>query len=754
MDVGQPVPNPTPTANLLPLGAVAGSPDPGAGSNGLIRVMTPGAVTALEDAKAAEKEQRRLEAQMEPALEDLSAYIRKKFDDMKRHRDSDAGWTTRMLDALRMFNGEYPPEKLAAIRSFGGSELYARIVAVKCRASAAMLRDIYLAADSRPWGIDPTPNPTLPDDPREAITNLVAAEAGIAGQAAQTGAVDPNTGMPIQPPTEEEIVARRTNLENAAEDAARRQAREEAEQAERYLDDILVEGGFYTALAEFLTDLPLFPFAAIRGPIVYMTPTITWEKGPPGPDGKRGKPVMKKETKPRMFWKRVSPFDLWWSGGASNVMGADFVYRDRKSRSELNSMLDVKGYNQDALRNVLTEYPRGITESPTFADSDRAQQESREDPAMNESGMYDILEYYGSVPGKMLLEWGMAPGLIKDSERDYVVQLWMIGRYVIKTVLTPSPRERPPFYITSYDKVPGTMVGNAVPDMLSDIQDVCNATLRSLVNNMAMASGPQVAVNGAVIDAGEDTERIWPWRVWKTSPRLGSSNSGEPVKFFQPSSNAQELLGVYEKFTQIADEISAIPRYVTGSERMGGAGRTASGLAMLMGNASKMLQTVAANVDIDVFQPLLEYLYDIMMLTDDTGRLRGDERIAVRGVAVAMQKETERQRQLEMLQATANPIDSQIIGLRGRGALLRQVVKSLGLDGEIIVPSDADLAARERGMQAKAVASPPGAPGAPPGMPDMAAAGAQAQGAQQGGEQTGPSAIQGPRTNLQSQPPM
>jgi hypothetical protein len=254
-----------------------------------------------------------------------------------------------------------------------------------------------------------------------------------------------------------------------------------------------------------------------------------------------------------------------------------------------------------------------------------------------------------------------------------------------------------------------------------------------------------------MISAGEDTSQLWPWRVWRFANRPGSPSNAVPVTFFQPQSNAQNLLGVYEKFTQIADETSAIPRYVTGSERMGGAGRTASGLAMLMGNASKMLQTVASNIDTDIFEPLLQYLYDIVMLTDQTGRLRGDERIAVKGVTVAIQRETERQRQLELLQATANPLDSQIVGLRGRGALLRAVAEGLGLDGQEIVPSDKDLLAREKQAQMAAMTQPQGIPGEPGQSPQDAAA--QAQGGQTGGQETGPRELQGPRVNLQTQAP-
>jgi hypothetical protein len=747
---------PAPFAPTAPGAPGAPSPQGGVGGAfgaGLLRVVPGSVLSEMEARERAEKERARAEARMEPAMDDLAAYVMRLFDTMRRHRDSADGWTHRLVHAMRCFNGEYDPATLAEIKRFGGSEVYARIIAVKCRAAASMLRDIYLSGGPRPWGVEPTPDPVIPDDVEADIEKALAAEQGTATLAAQQGMTDPETGQPLKPPTEEEVLARREALKREARLAALKKAREHAEQAEKLLDDMLVEGGFYQALAEFLMDLPLFPFAVIQGPVVYLTPSVKWERGPDG----QVRAVKKNVA--RMFWKRVSPFDIWWSPGASTVEAADFIVRERKSRAEINAMLGVPGYKEENVRAILDEFPGGFTLPPDSSDSTRAALESRESTD-SDSGMYDCLMFHGSVQGRMLREYGMSRKDVPDETRDYSVQLWLIHNKVIKCQLSPSPRERPPFYITSYNKVPGTMVGNAITDVLSDIQDVCNATLRALVNNMAMSSGPQVAVNEDVVSLGENTNEMWPWKIWKYTNGRPGSTVNDPIRFFMPNSNAQQLLGVYEKFTQIADETSALPRYVTGSERMGGAGRTASGLAMLMNNSSKMLQTVVANIDNDIFEPLLQMLYDLLMLTDRTGRMRGDERIMVKGVAVAMQRETERQRQIEMLQATANPIDAPIMGMRGRAALLRAVSKTLGLDGEAIIPSDEELAAREQAAQAaamaQAMAPPGGAPGAPPGGPPgppQEQAARQAQGAQQGGAETGPRPIQGPRVNLQQQMP-
>ena len=166
---------------------------------------------------------------------------------------------------------------------------------------------------------------------------------------------------------------------------------------------------------------------------------------------------------------------------------------------------------------------------------------------------------------------------------------------------------------------------------------------------------------------------------------------------------------VFNGFYGFADDVSAIPKYLSGNSPGGGAGRTASGLAMLMGNASKILQTVCANIDEDVMNPSLRMLLDIVLMTDTSGLLNGEEQVVPKGVAVAVQRETMRQRQLEFLQLTGNPIDMQIIGPKGRAAVLRSVSSGIGLDGDEIVPSPDQIEAQQNQAAQRAAAS--GTPG-------------------------------------------
>ena len=683
----------------------------------VLRVVGPNELEAALKSRDADDAAKGRPAEESLEVGNLEGYIRRQLETFQRHRDNQgSGWTERLLRALRVFNGEYDAQKLGEIKKFGGSDAYARIVAMKCRGASSLLRDVYLSPD-RPWGLDASDDPEIPDEIMGSIQQLVQVELQTMAAAGQPADIDA-------------IRDRTTQLTENARQAAKKNAEFRADIAEDKLDEILKEGGFYKALSEFITDLPLFPFAVMKGPVVRILPTVTWEKG-----------AASIKQVPRLTWTRVSPFDVWWTPGVSDIEDADVIERTRLTRSDLNDLLDLPGYNSEAIRKVLDEYGRGgLADTVDGAESERAVQESRENPHVNDSGLIDCYEFTGNVQGRMLLQYGMSPDKIEDELRDYHVQAWIVGRHVIKVQFAPSPRKRHSYYVTSFEKVPGTPVGNGLPDILADIQEAGNATLRALINNLSIASGPQVVVNDDRLGPDEDGDQLYPWKRWHmvSDPMGNGSGSNRPVDFFQPQSNAQELLGVYQSFVAMADELSAIPKYLSGAGTTSGAGRTASGLAMLMGNASKILQTVAANIDRDVLEPLLSGLFDMVMLTDTSGILNGDEKVRVLGVSVAVQKETQRARQLEFLAVTANPIDAQIVGPKGRAAILRNVASTIGMPGEQIVPSEDELTAMQKQSQLMAQAQ---------GMPGHGGMGEQAAAAQ--GSQPGAlDGDMGPRTNV------
>jgi hypothetical protein len=158
------------------------------------------------------------------------------------------------------------------------------------------------------------------------------------------------------------------------------------------------------------------------------------------------------------------------------------------------------------------------------------------------------------------------------------------------------------------------------------------------------------------------------------------------IQFFQPQTNVQDLLTVIEKFYQFADDFSMIPRYMSGNDRVGGPGRTASGLSMLLNAANKGLKGVVSNIDTNVITPMLERLYNYNMLFDADQTIKGDSSVMARGAVSLMQLETLQLRRNEFLQATANPYDMPIVGQEGRAAILREIAKGLEMDVHSVVP--------------------------------------------------------------------
>jgi hypothetical protein len=652
------------------------------GQNGVIQVVPPAILDAQEQNRASMQAQATASAQQAtaPDVSSLVSYIKGQFEIMRNHRNTQSGWSERLLVGLRAFNGQYDETKLHEIRRYGGSEVYMRMIAQKCRAASSLLRDIYLGPD-RPWALRPPCDPEVPDEIKQKIDVLMKTEAQLIQQ---------NIG---QPPSPQDTQKRKQALMESAMDAAKKKAADQAKDSEDKIDEILREGGFYHALAEFLVDLPIFPFACIKGPVVRVIPTVTW---PPG----GGAPTV--QMKPTLTWGRVSPFDLWWTPGVASIDNASVIEKSQVTRAELNELLGLPGYNSDEITAVLDEYGRGgLYDNWDTTDSERAVLERRENPAWNRSAMMSMMEFNGNVQGRVLQDYGLA---VSDELRDYHVQVWCIGAHVIKAQLSPSPRMRHPYFITSFEKVPGTPVGNGLTDLLTDVQECANATLRALINNLSIASGPQVVIDDDQIDPSENTEALFPWKRWHARKNLlagAAASTKNPVEFFQPLDNSEKLIKVLEYLTGVADDVSAIPKYVGGSAG-GNAGRTASGLAMLMGNASKILQTVSANIDRDVVEQVMLQLFDLILLTDTSGLLTGEERVTVQGVSVSIQRETQRQRQIEFLQATANPLDQKIVGMKGRGIVLRNVATGIGIMGEQIVPDDDKLDKMQQEEEANA----------------------------------------------------
>lgn len=654
----------------------------------ILRVVSNGELEREERAKLDAELQTRQQSDL---ILGLAAYLRECWDAARIAKDP---INSVMLKALRQRNGEYESDKLNAIRKQGGSEVYMMLTEVKCRAAESWLRDILLDSGTPPWDLQPTPIPDLSpaqsDEVQQAFAEQVVGVIQSTGQAPSLG----------QMAEIKEMVAQdyRFKVLQAA------QAR--VDKMRTKIEDQFAQGGWSDAFNEFLTDLVTFPCAFLKGPVVRRQRHLGWVVSPEGRTSVEASERLAPE------FERVSPFNIYPEPGITRINDGYLFEHHRLSSSALSDLIGVPGYDDQAIRKVLEEGP-GQTWVSETTESQREEEERKFYTELRPTDMFDALEFWGKVSGRMLREWGMDETEVPDESREYDANVWLIGNYVIKAILNYDPLGEKPYVKTAFIKMPGAFWGRGIPEIIEDLQNICNAAARALVNNMAVASGPQVEVNLDRIPPNEDITQVYPWKIWQTlNDPLGSS--APAVRFNQPADNANTLMGVYERFSRLADDHSGIPAYIYGDTNVQGAGRTASGLSMLMGSAGKGIRQVVMHIDSDVIKPIVQRQFVYNMRYDSDESIKGDAQVMPRGAINLAVRETVNVRRVEFLNATANEFDMQIIGMDGRAAILREVAKGLQMPADDIIPSREKLGyqvKQQAAAQAQQAALP--APGAP-----------------------------------------
>ena len=648
--------------------------------------------TLAQEATAAATARAR-EAGNQPVVQGLVGLLQKHWSLAKQAKMS---VEKEMLEAVRAKNGRYSAEMEQQLTAQGGSQIYMMLFATKARQAKALLADVMIGSGAeKPWTISPSPKPDLPP---EDLTQIMQGIEQLVMQAEQGPA----------PMSIDEIRQLMRDAKDRLEDQVMTAARHEANRAEDMLEDVLVEGHYLEAMDEFLDDLTTFKSAFMKGPIVTNQPKLKWV---PGPDGRSTAQVTMVKC---LEWERVDPFMMYPLGWAKNCDDAPLFERHRLSRGSLSAMIGVDGYSDDAIRAALDTHGNGGLKEWLGIDADRESAEGRDNVnSLSGDDLIDALQYWGSVSGKMLREWGMKD--ITDDAKEYPVEIWQIGEYVIKCVLNPDPLARRPYYMDGYSRVPGAFWHKSLYDLIADVCGMCNAAARALANNLGISSGPQVGVNIDRIAAGEDVSEMFPWKIWQfTQDPMGSSAA--PISFFQPQSNAAELMGVYDKFSLMADEHSGIPRYMTGTEGTPGAGRTASGLSMMVGNASKVIKSLVTSIDMRITAKNLRRTFDFQMQYNPDFDFRGDLNIVPRGALSLQVKEAANQARTNFLQSTMNPVDMEIMGIEGRAAVLRESAKGLNMNTDSVVPSISGFRMKQiQAMMAQqqAAQGPQGAPQQP-----------------------------------------
>lgn len=626
-----------------------------------------------------ELEKRRLSAierQNTPLIIGLSSYLQKAWESARQSKEP---IQRQLLECLRQRKGQYEAKVLQEIRQQGGSEIFMLLTAEKCRALKALIRDIVVQPNDSPWELEPSEVSELPPHIQENIRAQLQQEIMMAAEQA---------GQEIPQEAIDEALG---NMHDTVLTEMKKQAEHAAKRMKSELKDQLEEGGFPQALDLFIDDFVTHKAAFLKGPILRKRKSLKWQQIDGGYKPVEGETIFKDTD-------HVSPFDIYPSSDAKDIQDGYLFERMRLSIQSLNEMKGVPGYDSDAISQVILEYGRGGLREWLAQDYERSAVEGRPYEYQNPSTKIDAISYWGTAPGFMLVEWGMNEKKVPDITKDYQINAIKIGRWIIRAVINPHPLGRRPYYKACFDCDAGSFWGNALPEVIRDDQEMCNGAARACANNMGLASGPQVSFNDIDrLPPGTDLTNIYPWKIYQfTGDDMSTGTYRPPIEFFQPNIITAELLAVMETFSKAADEHSGIPNYMTDGKAATGAGDTATGLSMLMGQSSKGIKRIIGEIDRNVIEEIVEEYYIHEMIYGKDKTLKGDLRIVARASTALLVKEQQQVRRIEFLQTTNNPIDYQLMGPQGRAVILREVAKSLDIPVDDIVPNPDDVQSQNR----------------------------------------------------------
>jgi hypothetical protein len=592
----------------------------------------------------------------------LVGHLRKAWEAAKRNK---IDVEQQILRNMRQIAGEYDPDKLQQIREFGGSEAYLLYTQTKWRSANAWISDVL---NDIPFDIEPTPKPSLGESLEDRLIDSFMDKMleKILEESAQSGQpVDANF---ITQQIEQAI----PDLQEGAKKVIMDYAKAKAQEMKDQIQDQLVEGDWYEAIENIVPDI-FMKCGILKGPIVRIEKQRKVKY-----NETTGVPTIYYADEKVPQYERRPSLDIYPGPGVTSFQKGYFFDRLRYTPTDIQGFLDLPGFNEDEIREVLKEArePGSKLREWTMIDVDRAEAEQNDPTMLWDWDEIDCLEYHGPIQGKKLHDW--SKGMEKkapDPDKFYDVEAYLIGGHVIKAVLNPNPLGERNYSKTSFINLPDSFFGLGLPEVIQDIQGAINSCIRALCNNIGMASGPQVTIDESVLTSFEKGE-MTPWKRWWVKYQEGVSRGTiKAIEFYQPTLIASQLVEAIKFLMALGDEFT-IPGWAHGNPQAGGAGTTASGFSMFQTASSRGVKLVLKNMDRNIIEDSIQRQFDWNMDRKKFSGLVGDMKIVAKGVRSLIAKEQQAARMTELSGQMSNQFWQQILGPEGATNLLKAILKA------------------------------------------------------------------------------
>lgn len=552
------------------------------------------------------------------AVESLGTSLRTEFDDNAKLR---VVYEERWARDLRQYLGEYDPEIAEMLARDNRSKTYLRKTKTKVDSIKARLIDLlFPAKGERNWDIGPSTTPEVHPEVLRVALLMEQYRQGL------------NSLYPDQ--------VRQLTLELAS-DAANQMG----EEMEGQLGEGPGRDSYRSICERVVFQGVLYGAGVLKGPLVERRKREKFRYS-----SEAGWALGSDEGDYWPFREFVSIWDIYPDLTATDPSGLRFVWQTHlKSRKDLLELADWPNFRADVIRKYIDDNPDGDAELLRHETEVRNTGENRAaGTAPKLTGRYRLRERWGFLSGDQLAEAGIE---VEDKSGAYPACVWLLGDRVVKAVLAPIEGVDIPYHFFFYSEDETGFFPEGVASIMRHPQAAFNAAVRMALDNAAICSGPQIAINMSALHESEDPDDIYPFKSWKFK---GVEDLRTAFMAFNIDSNINDLITVAKLMADWSDE-QTTPRFMSGEGATRGAAETASGLSMLMSAANIVLKGLVAQFDNNITRPFITNLYYWNMRFNPRDEIKGDFVIKAIGSSALIARELQAERVQRVIAITSEP---------------------------------------------------------------------------------------------------
>lgn len=559
------------------------------------------------------------------------------------------------------FNGQYLPQDRSKLDD---NDIFLKITRKEVMKAAARINTIINSRQNRAWAIFPTPVP-----------DLGAIGQSIVAQGPQLPAEPSESAMPgagTMPATPQMPQAQQTGEDPIT--TSKRTALAAANMVTNYIEDAMVETRYDEKSNRGLIDMCLYGTMVFFGPIHTTRKRRVWSQEQGG--------MTREELPPHMFdLEYVNLWDFYPEPGAESIEDASWcIVRKMVTKSALRKLKAVEGYIAPAIDEIISADPK---QNKKFWENSLENSSESHSTSIG-ANRYELLDWWGFLNKEDIEEMGLDLEDGSDESEEYIWNIQSVDGKVIYMEASEFHRDRLPFYVTPFERIPRKMFGRGPAEMMEDSQRMINACARAQAKNLSYAAGPLLTVDTS--RATGNYTKIIPGKIYSYK-NTDATNNTNPFQFITVPSISGEMQGVIGFYKALIQELTSLPEIFNGVND-NSANRTMGQFSMLMGNGDAYLRLVIGNIDTTHTQPIIRSAYEWQMAFNPDKSIKGDMSIEARGVTGVMANELRVSRMTELYREVRQ--DQTAAVWIKQDKLFHEMIKGLELDAEEFVRTPAE----------------------------------------------------------------